>query len=245
MDLKGVTALVTGANRGIGREIVLALRAAGAARIYAATRTPDAAAALVAQDPIRIVPEIVDVRKDDQVAALAARRQDVNVLVNNAGVNLYSAFLAAPALDAAREELETNYFGTLRMCRAFAPALTRSGGGAIVNMLSILARVNMPLIGSLCASKAAALSLTQGVRAELARHGVRVIGVLPGVVDTDMSRGYQGAMTPPGAVAEAIVEALKGDAEEIYPGEMAAGVFAGLASDPKAVERQFAAFLPG
>jgi short-subunit dehydrogenase len=169
----------------------------------------------------------------------------VTLLINNAGINRSCALLAAPDLQAARAEMETNYFGTLAMCRAFAPVLKANGGGAIVNMLSILGRVNLPLMGSLCASKAAGLSLTQGVRAELAKQGTTVIAVMPGAVDTDMSRDFPPPKMPPREVADAALAALERGHEDVYPGDMAQGVSQGLAADPKAVEKQFAAYLPG
>lgn len=241
MKIAGTTALVSGANRGIGKAIVAALRAAGAAKIYAATR--DGASPF--PDDAAVVPLRLDVTSTEQVAAAARAAGDVALLVNNAGVNFNTPLVGIAALDNARREMEVNYLGTLAMCRAFAPVLKRNGGGAIVNMLSILARVNLPLMGSLCASKAAALSMTQGVRAELAAQGTRVIGVLPGAVRTRMTEGVDVPKIEPEIVAAAIVEAIAGDAEEIYPGDMASGVAAGLAADPKAVEKQFAAYLPG
>src|SRR5207249_1180510 len=156
MNVTGSVALVTGANGGIGRALVAALLAAKAARIYAATRDP-AATAVPGTVPLK-----VDVTTLEEVAAAVRAAPDVTLLINNAGVNFNTPLLKIASTDNARTEMEVNYFGTLAMCRAFAPMLARNGGGVIVNMLSILARVNLPLMGSLCASKAAALSLTQG-----------------------------------------------------------------------------------
>ncbi len=130
------------------------------------------------------------------------------------------------------------------MCRAFAPALSANSGGAIVNLLSILARGNLPMMGSLAASKAAELSMTQGLRAELAAQGTHVMAVLPGAVDTDMTRDFDGPKIEPAEVAEAILHGLSIGAEEVMPGDMGAGMAMGLAMDPKAVERQLAEFLP-
>src|SRR5690606_12309077 len=117
-------------------------------------------------------------------------------------------------------EMETNYFGTLAMCRAFAPVLKRNGGGTIVNMLSVLANMNLPLMGSLCASKAAALSLTQALRAELKAQKTRVMSVQPGAVETDMTRDFEGPKMAPRAVAEALIHGLRSGAEDVYPGKM-------------------------
>lgn len=240
MKIAGTIALVTGANRGIGRALVEALLQAGACKIYAATRD---GAAVVPGDA-RVVPLALDIADPAQVAAASRAAADVQLLINNAGVNRNSALLHAASLDDARAEMETNYFGTLAMCRAFAPVLARQGGGAIVNMLSIAARVNLPFMGSLCASKAAGLSMTQGVRAELAGQGTRVVAVMPGAVDTRMTAGVDVPKMQPAEVARCVIDALAAGHEEIYPGDMATGMAAGLAADAKAVEKQCAAYLP-
>jgi NAD(P)-dependent dehydrogenase (short-subunit alcohol dehydrogenase family) len=130
----------------------------------------------------------------EQIAAAKSRCTDVNLLVNNAGINRGQGFLAAPSLEDARAEIETNYLGTLAMCRAFAPQLVE---GALVNVLSILAKVTLPAMGSLCASKAASLRMTEGVRAELAAQGTLVVAVMTGALDTDMSRDFQGPKSSP------------------------------------------------
>ena len=160
MRIEGAVALVTGSNRGIGRAFVETLIARGAAKIYASAREPSRVADLVAAHPGRIVPLELDVTSADDIEAAAARCRDVSLLINNAGINNQAGFIAAKELAPARAEMETNYFGPMQTCRSFAPVLRANGGGAIVNILSILARVNLPMYGSLSASKAAALSLT-------------------------------------------------------------------------------------
>jgi NAD(P)-dependent dehydrogenase (short-subunit alcohol dehydrogenase family) len=129
------------------------------------------------------------------------------------------------------------------MCRAFAPVLARNGGGAIVNIASILGRVSLPRVGSYSASKAALYSLTQGIRGELAGQGTLVVGVMPAFVDTDMTRRLAIPKLSPGDAASSVVEALRTGAEDVYPGE-AAEIAAGLQRDPKAVEKRFAAPAP-
>ena len=128
----------------------------------------------------------MDVTSDDDVAKAAAVATDVTLLINNAGINHNTSFMTAPDLAIASEEIEANYLAPLRVTRAFAPALI-ANHGAVLNLLTILARVNLPFMGSYCASKAAALSLTQGLRGELAPKGVRVAAALPGAVDTRMT----------------------------------------------------------
>ena len=221
-----------------------ALHEAGAKRIYCAARNPAQTEALIASAPDRLIPIKLDITRDADAEAAAERAQDVTLLVNNAGLNFNQTFSSAGAMANARTEMETNYLGPLRLCRAFAPVLRKNGGGTIVNMLSILAHMNLPMMGSLCASKAAALSLTQALRAELAAQGTRVVGVLPGAVDTDMTRGLTIPKLAPETIAAAVVDGLRRGLDEIYPGDMAAGVAFGLALDPKEVERQFAQYLP-
>ena len=243
-EISGCTALVTGANRGIGREFVEALLKRGAKKVYACSRSVENLEELVTANPDLVQEIQLDVTEIDHISAAAEQAVDVNLLINNAGINRMQAFIAGDDLTAAREEMNTNYFGTMAMCRAFAPVLEQNGGGAIVNMLSILARVNLPMMGSLCASKAAGLSLTQGVRAELAGQGTTVLAVMPGAVDTDMSRDFPPPKMPPAEVAEQTLDALEAGEEELYPGDMATGVSQGLNADAKAVEKEFAQYLP-
>ena len=241
MDVSRATVLITGANRGIGRRMVDCLLAAGAPRLYAGARDP-AKLGPLAEDA-RIVPVALDVTRPEQVEAAALGCADVTLLINNAGVNRNRPLIAeAGALANARAEIEVNYLGTLAMCRAFAPVLKANGGGTIVNILSVIGRVNLPALGSYASSKAAAYSMTQGVRAELAGQGTHVLGVMPGPVDTDMTPGGDAR---PEDVAAAVVEAIGNGAEDLYPDAMAQGIAAGLARDAKAVERELAAYLPG
>lgn len=240
MNLTGTVASVSGANRGIGAAIVEALLAAGVRRVYAGMR---ALPAPPSSDP-RVVPVLLDITDDVRVAEVADALSDVSVLVNNAGISRGQPLVGARDPHAAAEEMRVNYFGTLAVVRAFAPVLKANGGGAIVNILSILGRVSLPAVGSYSASKAAAFSLTQGIRAELAAQGTLVVGVMPGFVDTDMTvRVNQPKMTPSAGATE-IVGALQLGIEDVYPGP-AADIAGGLMRDPKAVERSFAARLSG
>jgi NAD(P)-dependent dehydrogenase (short-subunit alcohol dehydrogenase family) len=237
--IKGSIVLITGSSGAIAQALIAELFARGAAKIYAAARD---VSGLAASD--RLVPIKMDVSSDDDVKKAAAIATDVTLLINNAGVNHNTSFMTAPDLTIASREIEANYLGPLRVTRAFAPVLI-ANQGAVLNMLTILSRVNLPFMGSYCASKAAALSLTQGLRGELAPQGVHVAGALPGAVDTRMTAGLP---IPKMTTAEAATEILNGyeaGEEEIYVGEMARGIAQGLAHDPKAVERQLAAPSPG
>ena len=232
--IKGSVVLITGATGAIAQALIAALKDRGAAKIYAAARD---ISALAKSD--HLVPIKMDVTGDDEVAKAAALATDVTLLINNAGINHNTSFMTAPDLAMAREEIEVNYLAPLRVTRAFAPALIKNHG-AVLNILTILSRVNLPLMGSYCASKAAGLSLTQGLRGELAPRGVRIAAALPGAVDTRMTAGLP---IPKMATADAATEILNGfeaGEEEIYVGEMARGLAQGLAHDPKGVERQLA-----
>ena len=241
MQIQGATALITGANRGIGQRYVDALLQRGVKKIYATARNPQSIRPRA--DSVEVL--ALDITDHAAITALADKLQDVDLLINNAGVNRMSAFVASDDLAAAREEMEVNYFGTMAMCKAFAPVLKTNGGGAMINMLSILSRVNLPLMGSLCASKSAGLSLVQGVRAELAAQNTAVVAVMPGAVDTDMSKDFPPPKMAPEDVVTAALDGLEQGLEEIYPGEMASGLSQGLSADPKSVEKELAMYLPG
>lgn len=238
MQIEGCVALVTGANRGIGAAFIAALKKRGATKIYAGVRDTSAAAADTA---VKTLP--LDITDDRSVAAIAAQCPDVTLLINNAGVNFNTALVGHASLDNARMEMETNYFGPLRMIRAFAPILKTHGGGAIVNMLSITGRVNIPLMGSLSASKAAAISMSAGVRAELAAQKTQVLSAIPGAVDTRMTAGLGGPKAQPGEIADEVLDALEAGSDEVYPGDMAKQIMQGFESDRMALEREFAKFL--
>jgi NAD(P)-dependent dehydrogenase (short-subunit alcohol dehydrogenase family) len=238
-SLQGAVTLVTGANRGIGAAFVDGLLDAGAQRVYAAARNPHTLATL-AQNDARVIPIALDIADDASVQKAASQLGDVDLVVNNAGALLGGRLIAADDLSAARQEMEVNYFGLLRMCRAFAPILAANGGGTLINVLSILSRMANPAGGGYSASKAAALSLTQSVRAELRAQGTRVVGVMPGFVDTDMAAGVNAPKIQPSDVVRAAFDALLTDQEDVYPGEQASQIAAMLLQDPKAVERMFA-----
>ncbi|MGV7222644.1 MAG: SDR family NAD(P)-dependent oxidoreductase [Nitrospinales bacterium] len=183
MKIANSTALVTGANRGIGKAYVLSLLKQGAKKVYACMRDVEAFKKSFAEnletykDVLELIP--LDITKPDQVAAAVAKASDVDILINNAGIANYTGFISEKNLASARQEMEVNYFGTLSVIRAFAPVLKNNGGGAIVILNSVASLANFPALGTYSASKAALFSLTQGVRAELTAQGTQVIGVYP------------------------------------------------------------------
>lgn len=244
MDLCGKTVLVTGANGGIGGALVTALLEKGVGKIYTAARSTAAVAALVHHDDKRVVPIRLDITHATSVKEGAQRCHDIDLLINNAGLNRCVSLLSDAGLECSREEMEVNYFGTLAVCRAFAPVLMARGNGAIVNICSIIGRVNLPVNGTYCASKAAGHSLLQGIRAELAPQGVRVIGVYPGPVETRMTAGQEIPKAGPAEVAVAILAGIEDGSEDIYPDPMSREVYRQLQSDAKGVEKQFAPMIP-
>jgi NAD(P)-dependent dehydrogenase (short-subunit alcohol dehydrogenase family) len=239
MQIKNSVALVTGANRGIGRAFVDALLERGASRIYAAARDLASLDAVIRLDPKRIRTLKLDVTSTDDARAAAAQAKDLTLLINNAAVLSTGALTDIPVA-AVRGDMETNFFGLLNVITAFVPVLERSEG-AIVNILTLLSLASMPGVAAYNASKAAGWSLTQSFRADLGRRGIRVHGVFPGAVDTEMARSFEIPKTPAIDVARATLAGVEANEEDIYPDPMAQQMYAAWRQDHKAVERQFAA----
>jgi NAD(P)-dependent dehydrogenase (short-subunit alcohol dehydrogenase family) len=236
MQIAGSVALVTGANRGIGAEFVRGLLDRGAAKVYAAARdTSD-----ITPGP-GIVPIPLDVTDHEAVAALAAQLGDVTLVVNNAGVAGGGPLLGAPDLAGARREMEVNYFGVLAVARAFAPVLRANGGGALVNMLSVLSFMNLPGSGSYSASKAAAWSLTNGIRSELAPQKTLVVGVHAGYVDTDMAARITEPKIKSVDVVNAALDGVEREIPEVLVDDVSRRTKAALPDDQKLIYPDVAA----
>jgi NAD(P)-dependent dehydrogenase (short-subunit alcohol dehydrogenase family) len=225
MKIDGTSALVTGADRGLGRVFARELVSRGAVTVYGAARNP----AAVTEPGVTAV--ALDITDPARVAEVAKQCADVSLLVNNAGVMQASTFIGAPSLDAARLEMETNYFGTLCMCRAFAPVLAANGGGAVVNMLSVTSFYTNPLDASYGASKAAGWSLTNGIRIELAHQGTLVVAVHASFIDTDMAAGIDAPKVSPESVAQQTFDAVEAGEIEVLADERTRFVKASLSRD--------------
>ncbi|HVU00554.1 MAG TPA: SDR family oxidoreductase [Polyangiaceae bacterium] len=240
MKIQGSNVLVTGSNRGIGRALVEAALERGAARVYATARNTASLEPLGARAGDRVVPLELDVTSEDQIRRAAEKAKDVDLLVNNAGVLASFGVLAGTPKDVQRD-METNFFGLLNLARAFSPVLAARKNSALVSVLSVAALASMPPLGGYSSSKAAAWSLTQALRAELGKQGVRTFAVFPGPVDTDMIRTFDMPKTAPSVVARAILDGVEASVEDIFPDPMSKDVGALFARDPAAVERRFAA----
>jgi NAD(P)-dependent dehydrogenase (short-subunit alcohol dehydrogenase family) len=233
MQIEGSVAFVTGTSRGLGRALVEELLQRGARRIYAASRDG------VPHADARVVPLRLDITDPVQVRAAAAAAPDVELLINNAGRNTsYSVLLGDP--EDLRRDLDVNVHGTLDVTRAFVPVLAAAKQATVVNIISVLALASMPIDGGYSASKAALWSLTQALRAELRGKGIRVHGAFPGVMDTDMSRGYEMPKAAPEAVARAVLDGVLAGHDDIATDPMSTDCLETFARDPREIERRFA-----
>ena len=235
MTIAGRTVLVTGANRGIGRALVDETLRRGAKRVYAGTRQP------LAHIDGRVTPLTLDVTNAEQIQAAVERVESLDVLINNAGIALYDDLTD---FDAIGRHLAVNLFGMFNVTQAFLPLLKRSKG-AIVNNLSMVALAGLPIIPAYSISKAAALNMTQSLRALLVGQGVTVHAVILGPIDTDMNRGFDIPKASPESAAQGIFDGLEKGEDDIFPDPASQSIAADWrASAVKALERRFAGFVP-
>ena len=213
MKIDNAIAFVTGANRGIGLAFTRELLARGARKVYAGARDPSTVN-LSGVEAIRL-----DVTKPEEVAAAAARARDVTLVINNAGVGHQGGFLAPDSEEVARRQFETNFFGMLRMSRTFAPVLAANGGGALLNVLSIVSWVNGGQLAAYAASKSAAWSLTNSLRHELAAQKTQVLALHMAFVDTDLVRAFDGLKTSPEDIVKRALDGLASGLDEVLADE--------------------------
>ncbi|MEK6333522.1 MAG: SDR family NAD(P)-dependent oxidoreductase [Acidobacteriota bacterium] len=241
MNIANRKILITGASRGLGRALVFACARSGAREVFACARQPediedlqDEASAIEAP----ITPIKLDVTVESDVRA-AAELGFVDILINNAGFAGYGNPLEMD-YETVAQEMNVNYFGALRMARALAPAMIERGEGMIVNVATAFAKVNLPLIGTYCASKAALLSLGQALRAYLSHQGVRVMTVMPTTIDTDMSKGADVPKMTTEFVTAEILRHIREETLDPPIGEEAEKLLSGLRDDPLALEKMLA-----
>jgi NAD(P)-dependent dehydrogenase (short-subunit alcohol dehydrogenase family) len=222
MDISGKIAFVTGANRGLGRQLAAQLRDRGAT-VYAAARNP------ATVDLPGVTPVALDITDPASVAAAAAATSGVAILVNNAGSSTGSSLLTGDPADI-RLEMDTHFFGTLVVIRAFAPQLAAQENSAVLNILSALSWLTFPGIGAYCAAKSAEWSLTNALRLELAPQGTRVSSLHVGYMDTDMTRDVDAPKSDPAVIAKLAVDGIAAGDAEIIADEVSRQVQAGLSS---------------
>lgn len=222
MKINNAVALITGANRGIGLAFAKELLARGARKVYAAARDP----ATVTQAGVHALR--LDVNNPDELAAAATLASDVTLVINNAGIAQPGVFLADDSEDAARRMFETNFFGMLRVSKAFAPVLKRNGGGALLNVLSVASWVSGGGLAAYSASKSAAWSLTNALRIELAEQATQVLALHMGYVDTDLTRGFDVPKSSPEAIVQRALDGLEAGLDEVLADELTAQVKQGL-----------------
>lgn len=230
MELHSATALVTGANRGIGAEFVRQLLARGAKKVYAAARRPET----LSDSNSRIVPVRLDITDETAVADLATAAPDVDVLINNAGI-VTMQNLVTGDLDAIRLEMATHFWGTLSMTRVFAPILARNGGGALLNVMSVGSFQVFPGNGAYAAAKAAEWQLTNSTRLELAAQGTQVVGLHLSATDTDMLAGIDMTKNDPADVVREALNGLESGADEVLADADTRAVKALLSQPPAAM----------
>lgn len=230
LHIRNCVALVTGSNRGLGLAYCRGLLQAGAAKVYAAARDP---ATVELQDP-RIVAVALDVTRPADVISAAHRCPDVSLLVNNAGVLCNSPMLGMDAEAAARHEMEVNYFGVQSMVRQFSPVLESTGGGAIVNVLSVASWFTNPFMASYCASKAAAEILTDAIRMQLRTQRTHVMGVYAGFIDTDMAAHVKQPKTDPRQVVERTLAGLASAEDRVMADDRAVYIRERIRTDREA-----------
>jgi short-subunit dehydrogenase len=239
MNVNNSVVLLTGANGGIGRAFVRELLKRGASKIYLGARDTGSLKDLLAESDKLVALEL-DVTNPEQIANAAKVAADINLLINNAGQAKFTGALSAADTANARDEMEVNYFGVLALSQALRNTPAFQKGGAIINILSILAHVTLPVAGTYSASKAAALSLTRTLRAELNARGVRVLAVMPVQVDTPMGAPLPEPKLTPLEVASDTLSALEAGVDEVFPGELSRGVAQTFKSNPDAVQAHMA-----
>jgi NAD(P)-dependent dehydrogenase (short-subunit alcohol dehydrogenase family) len=226
MDINNSVALVTGANRGLGRAFAQRLLERGARKVYATARRPET----VDLPGVEVL--ALDVTDPDSVRAAAAAASDVSLLVNNAGIST-GTDLVTGSMDAVRLELETNTLGPLGLIRALAPTLAANGGGAIVNVLSAMSWFGVNGANAYHLTKAAAWAMTNGVRLELAEQGTLVTAVHLGLADTDMSAGWSVPKLAPSDLADAVLDGVEAGSAEVLADQWSRDIKARLPLTPE------------
>jgi len=227
MQLNNAVVFISGANRGLGLAFAKAALARGAAKVYAGARNPDTVT-LPGVTPVKL-----DVTNEQDIAAVAAQCSDVTVLINNAGIAEMGSFLADGAEGMLQRQMNVNVLGPLRLTRAFAPVLAKNGGGAVMNVLSVASWITGPVLATYSATKAAAWSLTNALRQELASQHTHVMGLHAGFIDTDLTNGLDVPKATPQSIVEAAFAGLEQDAMQVLADDITKQVHQALSPHPQ------------
>lgn len=224
MRVEGAVALVTGANRGLGRRLAEELVERGAAKVYGAARTPESVTTP------GVIPIRLDITDPSSVEAATAIAQDVTLLVNNAGM-ASSATLLGGTMDDIRAVMESHFFGTLAVTRAFAPHLIANAPGAVLNVVSVVSWVHPSTLGAYASAKTALWAQTDSLREEFEPHGVAVTALHIGFMDTDMSADFDVAKMDPTIIARLALDGVEVGAVEVLTDQMTRTAKAELSDD--------------
>jgi NAD(P)-dependent dehydrogenase (short-subunit alcohol dehydrogenase family) len=226
MKLQDATVFITGANRGLGLAFARHALEHGARKVYAAARDPSTITLP------GVVPIALDVTNPSQVATAAADCGDVTLVVNNAGIAEVKGLFDDDSIAVTQRMMETNVYGLLRVSQAFAPVLAANGGGALLNVLSVSSWLSAPVLAAYSVSKAAAWSVTNGLRNEVRAHGTQVLGLHVGFIDTDLTRGFDAPKLAPDFVVARAFEALENGDSEVAIDDWTQQIKRGLSNEP-------------
>ena len=240
ISVSGKVVFVSGSNRGIGKAIVIELLEQGATKVYAGARNITTLGDLTHKYGDRVVPVELDVTNDQSIENAVATATDVEILVNNAGVNSTGNFLGGGLLESIKTNLDVNLWGVVKVTNAFLSGILKHKEGAIVTVSSVVGLANAPTTLTYSVSKAAIHSVIQGLRGELKDMNILVSGVYPGPIDTEMAAGVPMAKETPENVAKEIINGIKNGVEDIFPDPFSKELGEGYQMSPKAVEKQFA-----
>ncbi|MCT7446694.1 SDR family NAD(P)-dependent oxidoreductase [Aliarcobacter skirrowii] len=231
MCFENKVVFITGANGGLAKSFIEALLKENAKKIYCTARDLSKLEELKKLSP-KIEIFALDITKKDELEKVASKIENIDILINNAGVNSQKR-----VIDDNKIDFEVNLFGTLNSCQILSKKLNKNG--SIVNITSILALINLPIMGLYCASKSALHSITQAFRAELQKENIKVFEVLPGPIDTNMTKGQDMPKSSTSAIVEAVLEGIKNSELEIYPDDFSQMVKQRLQNDKDSLEKEF------
>jgi NADP-dependent 3-hydroxy acid dehydrogenase YdfG len=243
ISIKDSIAIVSGANRGIGKAITEELLSSGIKKVYAGARKTESLAALQEKYGDRLVPLQLDVTDQTSVDNAAKVAADATMLINNAGTMAHGGFNSENMLESINQNMEVNVLGVARLTQAFLPNIQNKSNTAVATVSSVVGLGSMPMMNGYCISKAAVHSMIQGLRGELQESNVLVAGIYPGPIDTDMAKGFEGIeLDKPEALAKNVVAALERGEEDIFPDVMSAQIKQAYGTSPKEVEKMFSAW---